>query len=229
MRPEDLARYNIDDNSPRLQTNYCHIFPPSTNWGFDPNDPANRKVSSCTSSLSYCFDSFTVLQKIYAGGVWAILESFNIDVLSELNGGNIHRLGNGLTMDMELHTMFDALELWFEHVTVRTQSVPSSPCPLMLSQGDTYTICTVNPYGFPFVLLPANPTVTFTTTDPSLPLPKSDYLRLHAAVCRVAHMSGAAGYLDLEDRKIERLGVLARDGSSADFLTSRLMHVALVA
>jgi hypothetical protein len=132
-------------------------------------------------------------------------------------------------MDMTLHTMFDALNLWFEHDAVRTQSVPSSPCPLMLSQGDTYRACTVHPNVSPFIYLPPNPTVTFTSTDPSLPLPRSDYLRLHAAVCRVAHMSGAAGYLDREERENERLGVLARDGSSADFLTSRLMHVALVA
>ncbi|KAF9483354.1 hypothetical protein BDN70DRAFT_791535, partial [Pholiota conissans] len=61
-------------------------------------------------------------------------------------------------------------------------------------------------------------TITFTSTDLSLPLPNSRYLRLHAAVCRVAHLSGAARYLDLEDRKIEKLGVLACDGSSADLL-----------
>jgi len=71
-------------------------------------------------------------------------------------------------------------------------------------------------------ILPPNPTITFTSTDPHLPLPNPEYLGLHAAVCRVAHLSGAAGYLDLEDQEVERLGVLARDGSSADFLTSRL-------
>ncbi|KAF8198544.1 hypothetical protein BJ912DRAFT_922485 [Pholiota molesta] len=193
MRPEDLERYNIDANSLHCLTNYCHIFPPSTNWGFDPNDHADKK-------------------KKYAGSVWAIFESFSIDVLSELNGEKIHHLGNGFTMDMTLHTMFDALNLWFEH-----------------DAGDTYRVCTVHPHVSPFIYLPPNPTVTFTSTDPSLPLPRSDYLRLHAAVCRVAHMSGAAGYLDREEKENERLGVLACDGSSADFLTSRLMHVALVA
>lgn len=101
-------------------------------------------------------------------------------------------------------------------------------CPLTLSQGDTYRVCALYPYHLPFCILPPNPTITFKSIDPSLPLPNSHYLRLHAAVCRVAHLYGAARHLDLEDRKIEELGVLACDGSSADLLASRLTHIALV-
>jgi hypothetical protein len=169
-------------------------------------------------------------QKKYAGNVWPILESFSgIDGLSELDGEKIHHLGNGFTMDMGLRQMFDDLDLWFEHVTVRPQPPSSPSLPFdALPQGDTYRVCTAIPNVFPFIYLPPNPTVTFTSADPGLPLPRSDYLRLHAAVCRVAHMSGAADYLYREERENERLGVLARDGSSADFLTSRLnsLHVA---
>jgi hypothetical protein len=229
MGPEDLERYNITADTIRYHTNYCHIFPPLTNWGFDPNDHANKKVNLFTISLSYCFDSFAALQKKYAGSVWAIIESFSgTDALSELNGEKIHHLGNGFTMDMGLHSMFDDLDLWFEHVIVRTQSTYSSSRPSDALQGDTYRVCTVIPKAAPFHALPPNPTVTFTSTDPGLPLPKSEYLRLHAAVCRIAHMSGVAGYLDLEDRESERRGVLAHDGSSANFLTSRLnsLHIA---
>ncbi|KAF8880120.1 hypothetical protein CPB84DRAFT_1687711, partial [Gymnopilus junonius] len=58
-------------------------------------------------------------------------------------------------------------------------------------------------------------------------VPNPAYLNLHAAVCRIAHMSGAAGYLYLEDREIEKLKVLSRDGSSAKFLASRLKSVEL--
>jgi len=75
--------------------------------------------------------------------------------------------------------------------------------------------------------LPPNPVITFTSTDPNLPLPNREYLRLHAAVCRVAHMSGVAGYLDQEDRDVDRIGVLARDGSSANLLASRLTYMTL--
>jgi HNH endonuclease len=63
--------------------------------------------------------SFNVLQKKYAGNVWAIINTFKtIDILGELNGPNIHRLENGFTMDVSLHDSFDDLRLWFEHMTV---------------------------------------------------------------------------------------------------------------
>ena len=51
--------------------------------------------------------------------MWAIMESFGIiDVLAELDGANIHRLSNALTLDGTIHTSFDGLDLWFEEVQV---------------------------------------------------------------------------------------------------------------
>ena len=47
--------------------------------------------------------------------MWAIIESFGIiDVLTELDGANIHRLSNVLTLDAIIYTSFDGLDLWFE-------------------------------------------------------------------------------------------------------------------
>lgn len=73
-----------------------------------------------------------------------------------------------------------------------------------------------------------NRLVTFTSVD-GLELPDPRYLRLHATICRVAHMSGAPEYLDLYDYEQEERGVLARDGTSADFLKARLHRVLLIA
>ena len=51
--------------------------------------------------------------------MWAIIESFGIiDVLAELDGANIHRLSNALTLDVIIHIAFDDLDLWFEEVQV---------------------------------------------------------------------------------------------------------------
>jgi hypothetical protein len=110
--------FNLNQNPPPLcATNFCHIFPPSTNWGFNPNDPAEKKVS--LFSFVICFLSFNVLQKKYAGNVWAIVNTFRtIDILVELDGPKIHSLENGFTLDTSLHTAFDNLQLWFEHVAV---------------------------------------------------------------------------------------------------------------
>lgn len=68
--------------------------------------------------------------------------------------------------------------------------------------------------------------VTFTSIN-GLALPDPRYLKLHAALCRVARMSGAAEYLDLYDREQETTRVMASDGTSADFLTARLHRVLL--
>jgi hypothetical protein len=49
--------------------------------------------------------------------VWSIIDGFgDIDVLAELDGANMHRLSNGLTLNVDVHLMFDNLELWFEEV-----------------------------------------------------------------------------------------------------------------
>ena len=56
---------------------------------------------------------------LYSGAVWAIIESFGIiDVLAELDGANMHRLSNGLTLSVGIRCVFDDLELWFEEVQV---------------------------------------------------------------------------------------------------------------
>ena len=62
-----------------------------------------------------------------------------------------------------------------------------------------------------------------------LELPSPKYLKLHVAVCRIAHMSGAAGYLDLYDQEVEAIQVMACHGSSADLsLDSQLSQALLV-
>ncbi|KJA28146.1 hypothetical protein HYPSUDRAFT_1091883 [Hypholoma sublateritium FD-334 SS-4] len=86
---------------------------------------------------------------------------------------------------------------------------------MMHSQLHTLFFCLLKPRDYVSFYLPANHTITFTSTDPCLPLPNPGYLRLHAAIY-------------LEDRKVKNLGVLARDGSSADLLTSRLTHLVFV-
>jgi len=48
------------------------------------------------------------------------------DVLLEFNGAKIHHLGNGLTMNEELHSMFDDLSLWFEEIAVNAPSIAFS-------------------------------------------------------------------------------------------------------
>jgi len=70
-------------------------------------------------------------------------------------------------------------------------------------------------------------TVAFTTAT-ALDLPDSRYLRLHAAVCRVAQFSGVAQYLDSCVLESETRNVLAFDGSSSELLSFQLQSTLLV-
>jgi hypothetical protein len=68
-----------------------------------------------------------------------------------------------------------------------------------------------------YVNLP--PKVTFQTHDPiRLPVPRREYLVLHAACARIAHLSGAADYIETIHRELESTTVLSNDGSSMGIL-----------
>jgi len=53
-------------------------------------------------------------------------------------------------------------------------------------------------------------------------LPNATYLRIHAACCRVAHLSGAGEYMDKTLEDLEDTRVLSKDGSSAHLLSFAL-------
>ena len=68
--------------------------------------------------------------------------------------------------------------------------------------------------------------VTFSSTDPEyLPVPAPELLTLHATCCKVAHLSGAAEYIDKVYRDVEEMGVLASDGTSGDILSYALLSI----
>ncbi|KAJ3537144.1 hypothetical protein NMY22_g5715 [Coprinellus aureogranulatus] len=131
-----------------------------------------------------------------------------IQVVEELSGGNIHRLANGLTMAMHVHLEFDSLNLWFEEVSDHPPH--------------TYIVRKVRS-----VLAVPNTPVTFTSTSPLLELPDPRYLKFHAAVCRIAQMSGVAEYLEKRDSDLEYMTVLDESGDSGELLESRLRDLAL--
>ena len=60
------------------------------------------------------------------------------------------------------------------------------------------------------------------TFSSGLPLPNPRYLELHAAAANVAHLSGAAQYIDKIFRDLEEVKVQSEDGSSAYLLDGAL-------
>ena len=61
-----------------------------------------------------------------------------------------------------------------------------------------------------------NKVIKFNTDNPKvLPVPSRESLALHAACANVAHLSGAAEYMDSVIREMEETLVLSSDGASA--------------
>lgn len=57
----------------------------------------------------------SVVQTAYTETAFAVLARFGqIDAIGELNGDNMHRLENVLTLNSDTHTLFDTLKLWLE-------------------------------------------------------------------------------------------------------------------
>ncbi|KAF8875055.1 hypothetical protein BD779DRAFT_1613478 [Infundibulicybe gibba] len=137
----------------------------------------------------------------YAASLSAILNHFGEINVDELNEAGIHRLQNVLTLDSVVDGWFSRLKVWLERR-------PEDPI-------NYYRPAATQPY---FIeRMPAG--IQLTTPDPvEYPLPDPRYLAVHAACARVAHLSGAAEYMEMIFREMEEAQVLADDGGSADVL-----------
>jgi len=184
---KELEKMADDDNKGLITTNCAHIFAESTNQNISGDNEGSNKHH-------------------YAASMWAVMDRFGYrQIPFELNGNNIHRLENVLTLDIGIHSLFDELKLWFEPT-----GIP-----------DTYKLGAPNSR---YILPHYRTTMTFTTRDPEkLPLPSPEYLAIHAACARVANLSGAGEHIDKVLRELEDTKVLSKDGSSTEALEHALL------
>ncbi|KAF8327705.1 uncharacterized protein EI90DRAFT_3066603 [Cantharellus anzutake] len=174
--------FKIPPDAPCCMTEAALIFPSSI----------NRNIAGGNEGAA---------KNDWAASVWAVMEHFgNVRVLDELNGDNIHRLENVLTLSHDIHSAFDQLKFWFEATN---------------ANANEYRLRTL----WSRLMVDKDTIVTLTTPDPQcLPLPSPKYLALHAACCKVAHLSGAAEHIDRCFRDLDGMRVLAEDGSNVDVL-----------
>lgn len=162
--------------------------------------------------------------------MWAILTRFGCeDIRTELGSAleeaNLHRLSNILTLDGFIHDLFEGLSLWFEAMNDKVCG-PSSDTLRRVGtdsprrQPNFYNISLAP--GVDRQLMSVPKSVQFVSHHPDLPLPNPRYLHIHAACCRVAHLSGAVDYIDRIASEAEEAEVLATDGASADVLAFAL-------
>jgi len=134
----------------------------------------------------------------YSASILAVLSRFCYDI-SSFNGAKVHSLTNVMTMEKNIHDAFDQLECYLEAT----------------DEKDCYETKFFGPVPHPYV----RRFITFSTSDPiHLPVPAPELLALHGTCCKVAHLSGAAEYIDMIYRDADEIGVLAPDGTSGDIL-----------
>jgi hypothetical protein len=109
-----LAGYDI------RVTQCTHIFASSTSQDISGANVDGPKVKHfIIPGLSPNQLTRYALQHNYAASAWAVMMRMGaVLVPDELNGADIHRLENVLTMEEGLHSLFDKLGLWLE-ATVR--------------------------------------------------------------------------------------------------------------
>ncbi|KAI9507139.1 hypothetical protein F5148DRAFT_981816, partial [Russula earlei] len=101
-------------------------------------------------------------------------------------GAGIHNLDNVMALDHSVHCLLDQATSMENTYTVRATK-------------ETFCFCKANP-------------ITFKSPD--LPLRNPTHLKIHAACCTVAHLSGAGEYTDKILEDLEDMRVLSKDGSS---------------
>ncbi|KAN0085958.1 hypothetical protein V8E55_007092 [Tylopilus felleus] len=139
--------------------------------------------------------------RFHSIGVCRILSMFtDINVIPQLAGNKLHRLENIILMFEAGHHLFDDLRMWFKPVKGRPHAYHTHFVREELRKH----------HSIPEI-------VTFATST-DLPLPDAAYLALHALCCEVAWMSGAVEHIMDIERRMDRTGVLANDGSTADLL-----------
>ncbi|KAK7449783.1 hypothetical protein VKT23_013259 [Stygiomarasmius scandens] len=140
----------------------------------------------------------------------SILDVFDSPAIisSELGGRDIHRLENIMTLCTNDRARFDNLEIWLEPVGstpnlyhVRVSEVAFRPAKYV-GRGRTEPLFQVK--------LP----------DSSVRGPSSHYLALHAACCRVAHLSGMAEFVDNLLQEFDDVAVPAGYITDASVLTA---------
>jgi len=167
-------------------TRCAHIFSEST----------NANIASSDEKEEY-----------YVSDGWNIIECFGLTLPEELNGVNVHRLENVMTMSYDMHQMFDRLYLWF-----KATDTPNK-----------YELCVPPSLAYYLSFLPKTVTFKNHATTLDLPLPSPTYLKIHAACASIAHLSGAAEHINKILREMEDTIVLSEDGSSAEMLKHAIL------
>jgi hypothetical protein len=202
-----VLNHTVERNGePFVTTTLAHIIGFGLSSNITSDDPGSKQLQHASSAA-------TMLSRFG-----------NVLYFDELNGRNIHRLENVMTMGIEYQFWFDNLMIWLE-ATVRSSSFRVSSTPLINGLAPQDAPNVYRPGAVDDMFLEGLPNeIEMTSNEDTFPVLDLRYIKLHAACARVAHMSGAGEYIDKLQRDMDRISILAEDGSSAHFLSESLLQ-----
>ncbi|KAK3384077.1 hypothetical protein B0T24DRAFT_72720 [Lasiosphaeria ovina] len=125
----------------------------------------------------------------------AILNMFDNGVMHLIEGVDIHRPRNALTLTLNMHRRFGNFNIFFE--------------PVANAAPHTYRICTFLPW-----IANQFPITRTLFTHPSIDPPSERLLTLHSAIGHILHLSAAGDYIEHILRDMEDLKVAREDGKT---------------
>ncbi|EJT68940.1 hypothetical protein GGTG_13528 [Gaeumannomyces tritici R3-111a-1] len=143
-----------------------------------------------------------------------VLNMFDVGVVYMIEGAEIDRPYNAITLSHEHHLDFGSFQIFFE-------PVPDQP-------PHTYRIDAFKDFVGETLGLPVTRTL-YLTEDRNIDPPSPRLLAIHSAIGHILHLSGAGDYIDRVFRDAEEYGVRS-DGSTqlGILLSSKLNSVACI-
>jgi hypothetical protein len=137
-----------------------------------------------------------------------ILDMFDPGIIRWIEGTNIDRPSNALTLSVSLHRSFGSLKIYFE-------AEPGFQ--------NRYTIKTTEPFLQFRPMLPITRDL-FITSDHNIDPPMPRLLAIHRACCLIMHLSGAGEYIDKVLWDMEDINVRSDGTTELGSIISLRLH-----
>ena len=129
----------------------------------------------------------------------AILNMFDDGVVHLIEGSDIDRARNAITLTMEFHQLFGRFEVYFE---------PQG------NQSHTYRIDSVREDFMRPSILPIKSRTLFLTDNRTIDPPSPRLLAIHAAIARIIYLSATGSHIDSILDDLDQEGNTMVDGST---------------
>ncbi|KLU92000.1 hypothetical protein MAPG_10947 [Magnaporthiopsis poae ATCC 64411] len=128
-----------------------------------------------------------------------ILNMFDVGVVHMVEGADIDRPQNAITLTLQFHQFFGAFQVFFEHIGGEAEP-------------HKYRIDAIKPRLRGPFQLPVTRTL-YVAENRTIDPPSRRLLAIHCAIAHILHLSGAGSYIDSILRDAEEIGVRA-DGTT---------------